>query len=237
MEPYSEKVTGGELESPPRFWNDLWALWVSPSRLFASLRESPRSRLALLLLLALVTAATILTLDVLLETIRAKGAAEAGARGGGEEALRFLGHPAMRVGIVLLAPATLLLVLVAHAGAAYLLLMLTGGVEEGAPFAGLFRVVVWAKLVEVPRMLLWVPLVLAKRDAEVYFGPAALFSGDAESRLVRVLGAFDLFSLWFLVLVAIGTAVVLRVSSKRAAGAVFGPWVLWQAVKAAASLP
>ncbi|RPJ40330.1 MAG: hypothetical protein EHM19_13850 [Candidatus Latescibacterota bacterium] len=216
------------------FLDDLAALWLGPTRLFSSLRAAPRSRLALALLLVVVAAATLLTIDVLLATMKARGAEEVAARGGqGAESLRLLEHPATRIGIVLVSPATLLLVVVAHAVGGYILLMLTGGAEGEKPFMSLLRVVVWAKLVEVPRMLLWVPLVLVKRNAEVYFGPAAFLPGDADPRLLSVLGSLDLFSIWFLALLVLGIAVVMRVSRRRAAAAAILPWAVWVAVKAA----
>jgi hypothetical protein len=216
--------------------SDALSLWFAPRLLFASLRERPRSRFALFLVLVTITLATVLALDVLLDTMRSRGAEEIRMRGGGEEALQVLESPFARIGIVLLGPVSLFLLLLVSAAASYLLLMVTGGMEEERPFPALFRCVVWAKLVEVPRMLLWVPLVLAKGDAEVFFGPAALFPGETRGPLPRLLEAFDLFTIWYLYLFALGTVVVLRVSPRRAAAAVLVPWALWQIVKALGEL-
>ncbi|MFH1681461.1 MAG: YIP1 family protein [Candidatus Eisenbacteria bacterium] len=228
---------GDRIERPPgeSLWTDVRTLWFSPAGLFRSLAERPRSRGALVLLLAVVLLSTVLTLQVLLDTMEERGAEEIRARGGGAESLDLLRHPAVRAGLVLMAPIALLAFLIASAGAAFLLLSVTGGAEVDETFARLFRVATWAKLVEIPRMLLWVPIVLAKGSAEVSFGPAAFFSRDPESPLLAVLTSLDLFSVWFLALYILGARIVLRVSGRRAAAAVLVPWALWQVIKVAAS--
>jgi hypothetical protein len=227
-----------EVERPaPRarsgFWSDCVALWFSPAGLFSSVAERPRSRAALVLLLVLVTLSTLATLDPLLETMQSRGAAEIRERGGNPETLEILSGPWVRAGLAVTAPLLFLLALAAHAGGAYLLLALTGGTDAPRPFARLFHVATWGRLVQVPRLLLWVPLVLARGSGEVYFGPAAFVSSDGHSPLFTALAALDLFSIWFLVLFALGIKIVLRVSGLRAAVAAVLPWGIGQAIQIA----
>ncbi|MFH1278696.1 MAG: YIP1 family protein [Candidatus Eisenbacteria bacterium] len=220
-------------DSPPRagLLRDVPLLWFSPAALFGSIRERPRVRGALIVLVVVVVAATLLTLDVLVGTMMERGAESMRERGGDPSSLGFFGHPAMKAGIVVSGAVMLLLVLLVHSGGVYLALSLSGGVEEKKPFPWIFRAAVWAKLVEIPHLVLWVPLVLAKGGPDVFFGPAALASEEGAGPWFPLLSALDLFTLWFLALFAIGVSVLLRVRGLRAAATVFAPWVVWQLAK------
>ncbi|MBM3319297.1 MAG: YIP1 family protein [Candidatus Eisenbacteria bacterium] len=229
----SSEVERPSPDGRPGFWNDCLALWFSPAGLFSSIAERPRWRAALVLLLVLVTLSTFVTLDPLLETMQSRGAAEIRERGGSAEALEILRGRTVRLGLVVTAPLLFLLALAAHAGGAYLVLAATGGLGVERPFTRLFQVATWGRMVQVPRLLLWVPLVLAKGSGEVYFGPAALAAGEGRSALFAVLVALDLFSIWFLVLYALGIKIVLRVSGLRAAVAAVLPWAIGQAIQIA----
>lgn len=61
---------------------------------------------------------------------------------------------------------------------------------------------------------------------------------DAPATLVAFLASFDLFTLWAVILLVIGYAVVARVSKGVATGVVIGAWAVWIAVKVGlAALP
>jgi len=213
------------------FMSDLWSLWTSPGTLFQRLREKAPVVIPLFVLLVVITLSTAIALPVLTETMVEKAEESIRKQGGDPAGLRFLEHPAMKAGIVVVAPIMILILLLAYTLAAYLILTLTGGVDEPKPFGRLFAVVTWSKLVEIPHMLLWVPIALLSRNAEVYFGPAALLSADSPEWLLQIVAAFDLFTLWFLGLFILGASVVLRISMGRAALAVLLPWGLWQVLK------
>jgi hypothetical protein len=215
---------------------DLWSLWASPSVLFRSLAGRPRSRGAFLLLVVVITGSTLATLGPLVETMQARGGEELRAEGMDPRALRALESPLARAGMVVLAPLTLTLLLLAYAAAGFLILMLTGGTDAERPFASLWRVAVWSRLVEIPHMLLFVPIALAKGNAEVFFGPAAFFADEPGSSAFRLLAGLDLFAIWFLALLVLGTRIVLRVSAPRAAAAALVPWCAWQLLKLAGTL-
>lgn len=56
---------------------------------------------------------------------------------------------------------------------------------------------------------------------------AFLASEDSSPAVVALLRSFDFFTLWVLVLMSIGFAVVARVKTGTSAAIVFGIWVLW----------
>ena len=140
-------------------------------------------------------------------------------------------HPAAKVSVLLSTPVSLLVFLLAFSAIGWLFLALTGGAQEPKPFSALFRAAAWAKLVEIPRMILWTPLALVKGTPMVFFGPAALLGGAPEGKLFTALAALDLFTIWYLALFVIGARILLRISAGRAAVVVILPWALWQAVR------
>lgn len=88
--------------------------------------------------------------------------------------------------------------------------------------------------------LIALPIVLSREalDPEKLQGGSLLASNlstfapeDAPAALVALLGSVDFFTLWSLVLLAIGYSVVARVSGKTAGVVVFIAWALWVGVK------
>lgn len=213
---------------------EIVALWISPVQLFESLRDRPRSLWIVVILLVGIALSTFLTVDILME-IGIEKAMEAAAERGADpgEMAGYLNSPFARALPVAVAPITLLLFLVVSAGASYLFLTFTGGVNKEKPFRILFRVAVWAKLVEIPRMLFWTPLVMMKGTAYVFFGPAVLLSGEPHGKMFTLLSALDLFTIWYLALFVLGTKICLSIPTRRAAIVVLVPWVIWNAIKVA----
>ncbi|MBN1826351.1 MAG: YIP1 family protein [Candidatus Eisenbacteria bacterium] len=214
------------------FGKDLIALFLTPVRLYESVREHPRCRWAVILILVVLFLATFLTLDILIQEGMRRGAEQAAERGmDAARMAEMADHPAAKISILLATPVGLIVFLLGFSAAAWLFLALTGGAPEPKPFAALFRAAAWAKLVEIPRMILWTPLTLAKGTPMVFFGPAALLRGAPEGKLFTALAALDLFSIWYLVLFTVGARTLLRISTGRAAVVVILPWALWQGVR------
>jgi len=211
---------------------DIGRLWFAPGALFRSIRERPRSKGVLIVLLVVVALATLLVLDIVMEEASQRGLDAIQERGGdGAAGMKAMEHPAMKALVVVAAPVSLLLFLLVFSGASYLFLQLTGGTEEEKGFAALFRAAAWAKAVDIPRMVLWVPLVLVQRSPEVYFGPAALLPAESRGALFAALSALDLFSIWFLVLFVLGARICLKLTTSRAVLVVVAPWFLWNLLK------
>ena len=73
-----------------------------------------------------------------------------------------------------------------------------------------------------------VPLILAKKSMSVQTSLAALLSEDArETFLYRLFSHFDIFTIWSMILMVIGMAVIYRFSTKKSAVLVGSLWLLW----------
>jgi len=106
-----------------------------------------------------------------------------------------------------------------------------------APFAPTLAVASWGLLPGYVKAILGVPAILRQstidpRTAERLLptNPAAFFPAEATGVHVRLLSALDLFTLWSLALVILGTAHVAQVSKARAATVVIVLWLAWIAI-------
>lgn len=104
-------------------------------------------------------------------------------------------------------------------------------------YGGMFAVSMFAMLPGLVRSLLST-LMLFVGDPETFSisdpvgtNPGYYLGPDAAAWLRSLLGSFDLFSLWILLLCALGGAIVARVKPSRGYALVFGAWLLFVLVK------
>jgi len=125
-----------------------------------------------------------------------------------------------------LTPVFLLVALVI--GAAVLLFL--GNIIMGgqASFLAVMNMFALSWLIVIPETIVKVPLMLSKGSTKVHTSLALLVSSDqANSFLGTLLGKFDLFGLWQLVLVIVGMSVLARCSVSKSAWAVGITWFVW----------
>jgi len=146
---------------------------------------------------------------------------------------KIFAHPFFKVFVVVAPGGVHIISVLLYGAVALLLLALSGGGLEPRPYGRIVSVGLWSKMVEIPHMLLLVPLAKMKGSPEIYFGPAAFFTGDNTDRWFRFAAGFDLFQVWALLLFALGVSICLRVTPFRAAVAVILPWLLRQAIRLA----
>ncbi len=70
------------------------------------------------------------------------------------------------------------------------------------------------------------PLWLAKGTLQLTFSPA-VFLSDTQTTLYRLLSAFDVFTLWFLVVFGIGFAIIYRFTQLKGILSVFITWFIY----------
>lgn len=212
---------------------DVWSVLVSPVRFYESLRERPRWMTAAIVLLLVTVIAFLLVADEVAEVGKAVALEQARDEQGRAAIETFFGNPMFKVLVVAGPAATHFVSVVLYGAIALLLLSLTGGGLPPKPFGAIVRAGLWAKLVEVPHMILFVPLAKAAGSPEIYFGPAALMNGEMTDRLFRFAAGFDIFHIWYIVLFALGIRICLNVSTARALVAVLLPWIVRQLIRLA----
>ncbi|MFN0150224.1 MAG: YIP1 family protein [bacterium] len=101
-------------------------------------------------------------------------------------------------------------------------------------FRRVLAVVAHTSVVDLVEFLFKAPLYFAKGSLKVYSSLAILLPEDAaDTRLFRLLDAFDAFAIWKLVLLTIGLAIVTSRPRAQAALLVCGPWLAWVAATVA----
>jgi hypothetical protein len=128
--------------------------------------------------------------------------------------------PMSIVGVVVV---TLIIVFV-MAGITHLIMKMVGG-------KGRYRhsraVVAWSLLITALGSLIKLPIMIARDSMIVETGPSLFFKNlEPSDRLFKLLSSFDIFTIWSMVVLAIGLAVVYRVSTGKAWVAVAVLWIL-----------
>lgn len=109
------------------------------------------------------------------------------------------------------------------------ILLFVGNIVLGgkANFRQVFSIYLWTGLVGILAYLIRVPVALQQGTMKVYLGPAVLFPPEAEqSALFRIAAALDVFTIWRVILLAIGFAAIYRLSLSKSITAVGTLYVL-----------
>lgn len=140
--------------------------------------------------------------------------------------LRYLGVAVPPIGI--------LVVWVIIAG----VFMFSGNVVMGgeAKFKTIFAVLAWSGLIGALSTLVNTPIMLSKQSIEASTSLSVLLSPDAKNTfLYKLLGHFEIFTIWEVVVMSIGLAVAYKFSTGKAAGIVIAWWVIWILISTAFS--
>ncbi len=157
--------------------------------------------------------------DAIREAVMERGGAAADA----EQAIAMSSKMIMPISLVGVIIGTFIIVFI-FAGLAHLFMKMVGG-------KGLFRnaraVVAWSMLVSTLGSLIKLPLMMAKKSMFVETGPTLFFKNlEPSDKLYKFLSSFDIFTIWWVVLLVIGLAIGYRASRGKTAIAVVLLWIL-----------
>lgn len=94
-------------------------------------------------------------------------------------------------------------------------------------FKRVLSVFSYSSLIAIPQAIVKLPLTFVKQTANVQTSLAIFLSPDAkETFLYRVLSGFDIFTLWQVILVALGLAVMYNYTMKKTFNVVLILWIL-----------
>ena len=157
--------------------------------------------------------------DAIREAVMERGGTEADV----EQAMSVSGAMMLPMSIVGVIIVTLIVVFV-MAGVVHLLMKMLGGKGK---FRHARAVVGWSMLIAALGSLVKLPLMIAKNSMVVETGPSLFFKNlEPSDRLFKFLSSFDIFTIWGMVVTAIGLAIVYRISKGKAWVAVAILWIL-----------
>lgn len=92
----------------------------------------------------------------------------------------------------------------------------------------------WSGCISIVATIVLMPLVMIKKSLNISLSPALFMSGDSvESKLYVFLSKLDFFTIWYLIVVAIGFSVIYKFGKAKAFIAVGFLWAIWIAISVA----
>ncbi|MBU1699975.1 MAG: hypothetical protein KJ970_12090 [Candidatus Eisenbacteria bacterium] len=102
-----------------------------------------------------------------------------------------------------------------------------------ARFWGIVSTVGLASLVYVPKSILTLPMKLHQQSLDVYTSLALLPVGEIGSKLRNALNVFDIFDVWYVIVVGIGLALVAKIRPGQGLGIAVTIWAIWALIRIA----
>lgn len=97
-----------------------------------------------------------------------------------------------------------------------------------AIFKKALAVISYSFLIGIPETILKTILMLIKGSTKVFTSLALLVPNlGFESHIFRFLAKFDIFTIWNLILISLGFAVIYKIKERKSFAIVFGFWLLW----------
>jgi hypothetical protein len=127
----------------------------------------------------------------------------------------------------------LIYLLIASAILFFVFNVLLGG---DSTFRRVFSVFCYSALVGIPATIVKLPLTLVKKTTNVQTSLALLLSADAKDTfLYKIFSSFDIFTIWQVILISMGMAVIYKFSPKKSYTTLFVLWIIWVFLKSGLS--
>lgn len=192
-------------------------VFLSPGKTFEDLDRRPDWILPLVIILIITLAFTIITSPITMPEQMDKQRVKMEERGMSDEQIEQALTTGEKVGKIL-AP------IGAIVGTTIMLLIFTlmvwfvGNIVLGGQttFKKIFSVYNYSSLIGALGMIVTLPVVLAKKTANVHFSLASFLSDDqSQTLLYKILRSFGVFSIWQYIVLAIGFAAIYKFSMKK----------------------
>jgi hypothetical protein len=213
--------------SPPEmnFVQRIWGILVSPRRTLESLREHPRVLGAILVLVVLNVAATLVLSDLIVQRQVEQLQNRPNVTQEQIDKTAQITRITAPIGALVVTPVMIFIV----AGVLFFIGNVTLGGD--ATYKQMLAGTAYMNMVVIPTLIFRIPVSLAKRSIEVQTSLAAILpQAPPHDLLFRILARFDIFALWTLALGVLVVSVMGRIDVKKAAFGVIVAWVVWSVI-------
>jgi hypothetical protein len=211
------------------FFEKLAGIFISPRETFEALDRKPTWLVPFIIVAVAVLVMTVLTRDIGMQDMLARFEASDMPQEQIDRIVEQSQGPGRYIQIVVI-PVFMIVAWCFFAG----VMLFTGNTILGgkSTFKKLLSMVSWSSLIGLLSAAIHTALIITKGTSQGVTTSLALLLADPEpgakpSFLFRLLSKFDFFTIWEMVLWAIGTSVLYRFSMKKSAGMVAVLWVLW----------
>jgi hypothetical protein len=218
-----------EAKKETGFFEKLAGIFISPRETFEALDRKPTWLVPFIIVAAAVLVMTVLTRDIGMQDMLARFEASDMPQEQIDRIVEQSQGPGRYIQMAVV-PVFMVVAWCFFAG----VLLFTGNTILGgkSTFKKLLSMVSWSSLIGLLSAAIHTALIITKGTSQGVTTSLALLLADPEpgakpSFLFRLLSKFDFFTIWEMVLWAIGTSVLYRFSMKKSAGMVAVLWVLW----------
>ncbi len=202
-------------------WHKIVKVIVQPVQAFYEIKENPRFLIPALIILILTLASTLITLPELLDLTREQMNAT-GQVEGMETALDMMVGGSAIIGVLFTVPLIWLLKAV--------VLLIYDKITIGeAQFKNLFSVAVYSGIPGIFSLLVNTTIIKSlgyKSAMQVNTSLGLLMGNNTEGFLYRFLSQVEFFSVWGLILLVIGGAIMMKKKALNVGAYVFALWLL-----------
>lgn len=197
----------------------IWNVFVAPASTFEAVKTSPKWVIPFLISAIISSIGTFVLIPVIMEENRDKIVEQFDNRNVPDEqratAMKVQKYIILVSGVV----AGVALPFLLAAFWLFVVNVLSGGSAKYVQVLGAF---IYTGFISVLGFLIKLPIIFSQRTVNVHFSPAT-FMGDAakETFLYRLFAKFDLFSIWGMIVLAIGISIVAGLKPKKVM-----PWVV-----------
>jgi hypothetical protein len=206
-------------------------IFTNPGKVFENLSFHPDWLVPTLLIIVLAIGASFLVLDIQMETQKEKFLKNDKITDEQKNLIIERFDEAKNSPTKMIRPSVAVVVItfISFAAVAGIFLLVGNFMFGGkATYVQVLAVYAWGYMVAIPETIVKIPMMLAKNSAHVYTSLALLFDpSDSETVLFKLANAVDLFSVWRIVLWAIGLGCVYKFSKEKSNYIVIGLYVIY----------
>ena len=204
-------------------------VFFAPQKTFASIDRKPDWIIPLAIVLIITLLFTVVIMPIAIPEQMSKQRAKMEERGMSPEEIdraMEIGEKAGKIAGPISAVVVSILFLLVISG----ILMFVGNIILGGKtsFKKLFSVVCYSSLIGSLNQLILLLIIPFKKTMDVHFSLAAFMSSDSsETMLYQLLKKIDLFTIWEIIVMGIGVAVIYKFTTKKSIGMVASLYVIY----------
>ncbi len=225
-----EFMNPAEQTKDMNIFSRIWNVFVAPASTFEAVKKSPKWVVPLILSLLIMGVAMFFLTPIVIEESKDKTAEQLEKRGMTDQTqIDQTLEQSAKVQKVVIAPSAVIAGAIFTFILAALWLFVSNVLAGGsAKYTQVLGVYAYTGFISLLGFLIKFPLIWSQKTMNIHFSPATfLADSSSDTFLYKVLAKLDLFSIWGMVVLGIGLAIVAGLKPKKVIPWVVILYVLW----------